>query len=105
MATISDDFLSKVEQFAASVRQEVGLRQVSTLIKKTPGVCGGSACVRDTRIPVWTLIGLQKLGRGEADLLQDYPSLNAVDLDAVWSYYREHPSEIDAEIAAEERED
>jgi uncharacterized protein (DUF433 family) len=75
------------------------------LIKRTPGVSGGDACVRDTRIPVWTLVQLQKQGRAEAQLLADFPSLAATDLDAVWAYYRAHPSEIDAAIAAQERDD
>jgi uncharacterized protein (DUF433 family) len=25
-------------------------------ITKTPGICGGDACVRGTRIPVWLLL-------------------------------------------------
>lgn len=25
-------------------------------IEKTPGVCGGSACIASTRIPVWGLV-------------------------------------------------
>lgn len=25
-------------------------------IKKTPGVCGGDACIGNTRIPVWSLV-------------------------------------------------
>ena len=30
--------------------------RVRSEVKKTPGVSGGAACVRDTRIPVWTLV-------------------------------------------------
>jgi uncharacterized protein (DUF433 family) len=76
-----------------------------TLITRTPGVSGGDACVRDTRIPVWTLVQLQKQGRAEADLLNDFPSLTVTDLDAVWAYYRAHPAEIDTAIAAQEDDD
>lgn len=74
-------------------------------IKRTPGVSGGVACVRDTRIPVWTLVQLKKLGRSEEQLVADFPSLTQADLDAVWHYYREHSIEIDEAIADEERED
>src|SRR3954447_17533885 len=63
-------------------------------IRHTEGVAGGAACVRDTRIPVWTLVQLQKLGRTEAQLLSDYPGLTQEDLDAVWAYYRAHTAEI-----------
>jgi uncharacterized protein (DUF433 family) len=77
----------------------------ATEINKTPGVCGGAACVRDTRIPVWTLVQLKKLGRTETQLVDDFPSITQIDLDAVWNYYREHPNEIDQAIEAEELED
>jgi uncharacterized protein (DUF433 family) len=49
-------------------------------IQKTPGVNGGDACVRDTRITVWALIQLQKLGRTDQELLADFPSLSAADI-------------------------
>jgi uncharacterized protein (DUF433 family) len=45
-----------------------------------PGVCGGSARVIRTRIPVWLLEALRRNGRSEAELLADYPSLTAEDL-------------------------
>jgi len=77
----------------------------TTLIQHTPGVHGGDACIRNTRIAVWTLIQLQKLGRTEEQLLEDYPSLTAADINAVWGYYRTHPREIDLAIASQERED
>ena len=35
--------------------QLVKLMQITEVIQKTPGVCGGYAGVRHTRIPVWTL--------------------------------------------------
>jgi uncharacterized protein (DUF433 family) len=63
-------------------------------IRKTPGVSGGAACVRDTRIAVWTLWRLRELGRTDAQLLEDYPSLTAQDLTAAWEYARQNPAEV-----------
>ncbi len=74
-------------------------------VRKTPGVSGGRACAGNTRIPVWTLIQLKRLGRTEEQLLEDYPSLLKADLDAVWDYYRSHLSEIEADIADQANED
>jgi uncharacterized protein (DUF433 family) len=74
-------------------------------INKTPGVSGGSACVGKTRIPVWTLIQLKRLGRDEMQLLEDFPSLSRGDLDAAWDYYRLNTSEIEREIVEQETED
>ena len=63
-------------------------------IRKTPGVCGGNACVRDTRIAVWTLWRLRTLGRTDAQLLKDYPALTAHDLAAAWQYALQNRDEV-----------
>ena len=41
-------------------------------IEKTPGVCGGSACIAGTRIAVWGIVEASRLGYSEADLLTSY---------------------------------
>jgi uncharacterized protein (DUF433 family) len=69
-------------------------------IEKTPEVCGGSACIADTRITVWGLVEARRLGYSEADLLTSYPSLTATDLAHAWAYAAAAPSEIEAEIQA-----
>lgn len=69
------------------------------LIQKTPGVCGGNARIRDTRIPVWTLVSFRQQGADDEELLRNYPGLNQLDLAAAWSYYVQHRQEIDQVIA------
>lgn len=71
-------------------------------IDKTPGICGGDACIRQTRIPVWALVQLSQLGTDEASLLRTYPTLTAEDLVNAWSYYRSHTAEIEQQIADNE---
>lgn len=71
-------------------------------IEKTPDVCGGSACIVRTRIPVWLLVEAQQAGATEADLLKSYPSLHAEDLLNAWAYYRANKDEIDTEITKNE---
>lgn len=71
-------------------------------IEKTSGVCGGSACIVRTRIPVWLLVEAQQAGATEADLLQSYPSLRAEDLLNAWAYYRANKEEIESEILENE---
>lgn len=73
--------------------------QITETIKKTPGVCGGHACIRNTRIPVWTLVSLRQQGATEQELLHNYPGLTLGDLTVVWGYYYNHKSEIDLTIA------
>ena len=67
-------------------------------IEKTAGICGGSARISGTRIPVWLLVEARDLGVTEAQLLLDYPSLRAQDLVNAWSYAKSHRDEILAEI-------
>jgi uncharacterized protein (DUF433 family) len=67
-------------------------------ITKTPGVCGGSACIAGTRIAVWLLVEAQQLGISEAQLLQDYPLITAADLVNAWIYADAYPEEINAAI-------
>ena len=71
-------------------------------IEKTPGVMGGDACIRQTRIPVWLLVILHHQGASEAYLLEDYPMLTAADLVNAWLYAEVYPEEIEAAIARQE---
>lgn len=71
-------------------------------IQKTPGVCGGNARIRNTRIPVWTIISFYKLGASDEEILRNYPGLNPADLRLASSYYEQHQTEIDRVIAAQD---
>ncbi|RUT08830.1 hypothetical protein DSM106972_008830 [Dulcicalothrix desertica PCC 7102] len=71
-------------------------------ITKTPGVCGGEACIAGTRIAVWLLVEARRIGITEAQLLQDYPHISAADLVNAWVYAEAHPEEIEAVIHANE---
>ncbi|MEB3281113.1 MAG: DUF433 domain-containing protein [Lyngbya sp.] len=73
-------------------------------ITKTVGVCGGDACIANTRIPVWVLVNAQKLGVSEAQLLLDYPTLSATDLTNAWIYYQTHLEEIETAIRENEED-
>ena len=67
-------------------------------IQKTPGVAGGDACIVRTRIPVWVLENYRRLGWTEAQILDNYPTLRAVDLVNAWAYADAHRDEIDQAI-------
>ncbi|MFB2923525.1 DUF433 domain-containing protein [Aerosakkonema funiforme] len=73
-------------------------------IEKTPGVCGGEACIAKTRIPVWVLLNARRLGIGEAELLYDYPTLSAADLANAWAYAEAYPDEIEIAIKKNEED-
>jgi len=67
-------------------------------IEKTAGVSGGEACIVRTRIPVWTLENYRRLGWMESAILENFPSLRAVDLVNAWAYADAHVEEIDKAI-------
>jgi len=67
-------------------------------IQKTPGVCGGEACIRNTRITVRGLVSYRNLGLSDERLLEVTPGLTSADLEAAWTYYRDNRNEIDQAI-------
>ena len=76
----------------------------ATGITHTPGVCGGRACIRNTRIPVWSIVEARQMGAADIELLQSFQGLTAEDITNAMRYYQEHREEIDAEIADQEND-
>lgn len=76
--------------------------QISQGIVKTTGVSGGVACIAHTRIPVWTLENYRRLGWMESAILENFPSLSAVDLVNARAYADAHQEELDQSIHANE---
>jgi uncharacterized protein (DUF433 family) len=68
-------------------------------ITKTPGVVGGDACIRNMRIPVWSLVEYRKMGANDDKIIEAYPQLTAADLDNAWAYAEAFPTEIAQAIA------
>ena len=71
-------------------------------VQTTPNVCGGNACIRNTRITVWGLVLSRKLGVPDAGILENIVGLTPDDLEVAWDYYRQHPAEIDEAIRLNE---
>ena len=75
------------------------------MVQKTPGVAGGHACIRQTRIAVWTLISFIQQGLTESDLIRNFPGLTPLDLLAARIYYQTHQQEIDDLITSHHSEE
>ena len=71
-------------------------------ISKTPGVCGGDACIRKTRHTVWGLVEWRKLELSDAEILERHPDLTPADLEVAWKYDEQHREEIDQAIRENE---
>ena len=88
--------LSRAEKASLVERLASDLAASWPGIERTPGVCGGDACVVRTRIPVWTLIAYRDEGWTEAKILDAFPSLRAADLVHAWAYADSHRDEVAA---------
>lgn len=73
-----------------------------SLVQKTPGVCGGRACIRRTRITDWGLVNCRRLGLPDEQIPRNIVGLTPEDIHAAWDYYREYPAEIDEVIRENE---
>lgn len=68
---------------------------IDRIIQKDPKICSGDARIRNTRIPVWTLVSFRQQGASDREILNNYPGLTPNDLTATWLYYQQNQEEID----------
>jgi uncharacterized protein (DUF433 family) len=68
-------------------------RAVRLTVTKTPGVCGGVACLADTRMPVWILSRLD-----DGQVREFYPHLTEQQLLDARAYAAANPDEMAREI-------
>ena len=73
-------------------------------VQKTPGVCGGRACIRTTRISVWGSVNSRRLGMADDQILRNIVGLTPEDIEVAWEYYRAHPAEVDEDIRENEED-
>lgn len=74
-----------------------------TMIRETPGVCGGFPCIGNSRIPVRAIVEAFR-AYGSAEAVEDYfPQLSRVQVDAALDYYRDNPARVDEDIASNNR--
>ena len=70
-------------------------------VHKTPDVCGGDPCIRDTRVTVHGLVEWRQTGLSDLEILHAISGLTRDDLEAAWEYYDHHRDEIDEIIRAD----
>lgn len=55
-------------------------------ITVNPAQMGGVPCVRGLRVPVSTVVGLVAQGMANTQILEEYPNLETVDIQAALRY-------------------
>jgi uncharacterized protein (DUF433 family) len=62
------------------------MMEIFPRITVDPDVCTGKPCIRGLRFPVSRLLGLLAAGETKGSILEDYPYLEAEDVDAALRY-------------------
>ena len=74
-------------------------------IVRVSGVCGGRPIIKDTRISVRHIAQMYKAGNLAEEIVQAHPHLGLAAVHDAISYYLDHQSEIEQEIAENRLED
>jgi uncharacterized protein (DUF433 family) len=88
---------------AARATEVLAREQIA--IVKTPGVCGGSARLHGTRMPVWCLESWRRKEVGVRGVQSAYPHLTRAQIEGAWAYAAAHPEEIDQDIRENEQDE
>lgn len=73
--------------------------ELTAHVTKVPGVCGGKACVAETRVRVMdVVIWHERLGWSADEIVSEVPSLTLSDVYAALTYYFDHREEIEEDI-------
>ena len=79
-------------------------RTVYAHITKDPKVCGGKACLDNTRIRVMDIVELHREGKKPEEMLHVFAvPLTLAQVHAALAYYYDHREEIEASFAEDDR--
>jgi uncharacterized protein (DUF433 family) len=71
-------------------------------ITRTPGVCGGRACIAGHRVRVLDIVVWHEhLGMSADDIVSQVPTITLADVHAALAYYFDHIAEIQEEMRTE----
>jgi uncharacterized protein (DUF433 family) len=98
------EILGKMQKAMGQLAEMASLRVQTEHphILRIEGVCGGRPFIAGTRISVRTIVERVHLGDSPERIIETYPPLTLAQVYDALSYYHEHKSEIEAEIAANE---
>jgi uncharacterized protein (DUF433 family) len=81
-------------------RADSGIESVAhPHVECRPGVQGGLPVIKGSRFPISSIIQNHRRGLSVEDILHEFPHLTPAQVYDALSYYYDHRTEIDAEIA------
>src|SRR5947209_5205456 len=82
--------------------QETEIRHIT----KTPGVCGGRACIAGHRIRVMDIVVWHEMrGYCPDEIVDMFPGITLADVHAALAYYFDHREEIEADFRRDQELD
>src|SRR5437763_483246 len=84
--------------------EETAMSAVQTQhIVKTPGICGGRACIAGHRIRVADIVAWhERRGYSPDEVVGLFPGLTLGDVHAAIAYYFDHRDEVEADLRLDE---
>lgn len=80
------------------------ITDIGTLIRQTPGVCGGRPCIAGTGVSVRRIVGWYKQGLIPEEIATEIPHISLAQIHAALAFYHANRDHMEAEMAAEEAE-
>ncbi|WP_420457814.1 DUF433 domain-containing protein [Neolewinella sp.] len=93
--------VEKLKLISSLLNQTHPVERTNSGIVKTADVCGGSARVENTRIPVRSIVEAKLMNLSDGRILESYPTLSARDIENALVYYARHRTEIEDELKEE----
>jgi uncharacterized protein (DUF433 family) len=78
--------------------------EISTLLVRSPDVCGGRLRIDGTRTTVNQIVALYKQDYSAEAIADQYPHLTRAQVYAALAHYHANQEEIEADLAAERKE-
>jgi len=86
-----------------SAREPGKIRTDHPHIVRVQGVCGGRPVIEGTRLSVKLIVGWARMGMATEEIAAQYSHVSLVQIADALAYYEDHPEEIEAEFAEEQR--
>jgi uncharacterized protein (DUF433 family) len=78
--------------------------EISTLLVKSPDICGGRLRIAGTRITVNQVVVWYKQGYSPEEIADQYPHVTLAQVYTALAYYHANREEIEADLAADQQE-
>jgi len=78
--------------------------EITTLLARSPGMCGGRLRIEGTRITVNQIVVWYKQGYNAEEIADQYPHLTLAQVYTALAYYHANREEIEAELVSEQEE-